>query len=427
MFRYDRRLKDNAEVKTLVEEVWKNAGTSPIREKIAKTRSAIVEWSKTQLCNSREFIGQKKQELEIALINPVGDQDRIKKINEELNKAYQAEEEYWRQRSRLLWLKLGDQNTGYFHAVSKNRRRANSFSVLENSDGEMVYKEEDISKVIVDYYHSLFTSVVGNRAETVTAALRPRVDAEENSKLIKCPSSQEIKDAVFSIHADKAPGPDGFSASFFHTNWEIIGPDIVREVQGFFEIGSIPPHINETNIRLIPKIHSPQAVADYRRIALCNVYYKIISKLLTRRLQPILSSIISENQSAFVLGRAISDNVLITHEVLHFLKTSNAKKRCSMAVKTDMSKAYDRLEWEFIELVLTRLGFDSKWIRLIMQCISTVTYSFLINGSPRGRVKPSRGIRQGDPLSPYIFILCSEVLSGLCNRASEEGSCWTRI
>ena len=422
MFRYDRRLKDNIEVKVLVEEIWKNAGSVSIREKIALTRTAIVEWSKTQYRNSRVFIEQKKQDLELAMINPAGDQELIKKINDELNKAYQEEEEYWRQRSRLLWLKLGDRNTGYFHAVAKNRRRANNLSVLEKSNGEMVYKEEDITKVIVEYYHTLFTSVVGERRDTVTHALQRMVTEDDNNKLTSRPSAQEIRDAVFSIHADKVPGPDGFSASFFHSNWEIIGQDIVREVQDFFDTGIIPPRINETNIRMIPKIQSPQAVADYRPIALCNVYYKIISKLLTRRLQPLLSTIISENQSAFVPGRAISDNVLITHEVLHFLKTSDAEKRCSMAVKTDMSKAYDRLEWEFIELVLTRLGFDDKWVSLIMQCISTVTYSFLINGSPRGRVKPSRGIRQGDPLSPYIFILCSEVLSGLYNRASEEGS-----
>lgn len=108
-----------------------------------------MEWSKTQYRNSRVFIEQKKQELELAMINPVGDQELIKKINDELSKAYQEEEEYWRQRSRLLWLKLGDRNTGYFHAVSKNRRRANNLSVLEKSNGEMVYKEEDITKVIV--------------------------------------------------------------------------------------------------------------------------------------------------------------------------------------------------------------------------------------------------------------------------------------
>lgn len=127
-----------------------------------------------------------------------------------------------------------------------------------------------------------------------------------------------------------------------------------------------------------------------------------------------------ENQSAFVQGRAITDNILISHEVLHFLKTSKASKRCSMAVKTDMSKAYDRLEWDFIEEVMIHLGFHSIWINWIMQCIKTVSYSFLVNGSAQGRVKPQRGIRQGEPVSPYIFILCSEVLSGLCRKAQEE-------
>ena len=135
----------------------------------------------------------------------------------------------------------------------------------------------------------------------------------------------------------------------------------------------------------------------------------------------MMDKLIAENQSAFVPGRAIGDNVLITHKVLHYLKTSKAEQRCSMAVKTDMSKAYDRLEWDFIALVLARLGFYRSFISWIIQCISSVTFSFLINGLPRGKVVPSRGIRQGDPLSPYIFIMFSEVLSGLCNRAQEEG------
>lgn len=225
-----------------------------------------------------------------------------------------------------------------------------------------------------------------------------------------------------SIHADKAPGPDGFSTSFFHANWESIGPAICTEIKAFFQTGILPTSINERYVRLIPKIHSPRRVNDYRPIALCSVLYKIISKILTKRLKPILTNLISENQSAFVPGRAIADNVMITHEVLHFLKSCGAKKYCSMMVKTDMSKAYDRLEWGFIRLVLEKFGFSQIWITWIMECITTVSYSYIVNESPRGKVRPSRGIRQGDPLSPYIFTLCSEILSGLCKKAQEEGS-----
>lgn len=162
-------------------------------------------------------------------------------------------------------------------------------------------------------------------------------------------------------------------------------------------------------------------MVDYRPIALCTVFYKIISKLLSRRLQPILQVIILENQSTFVPKRAITDNVLITHETLHYLKTSKVEKNCYMAVKTDMSKAYNRIEWGFIKTVMEVMGFHQKWINWIMQCITSVSYSFLLNGSAQGTMTPQRGIRQGDPLSPYLFILCSEVLSGLCAKAQNRG------
>lgn len=121
-------------------------------------------------------------------------------------------------------------------------------------------------------------------------------------------------------------------------------------------------------------------------------------------------------------GRSISDNVLITHKILHYLRQSGAKKHVSMAVKTDMSKAYDMIEWNFLRAVLTRFGFHATWISWLMKCVSSVSYSFLINGGPQGNVLPSRGLRQGDPLSPYLFILCTEVLSGLCQQAMRSGT-----
>lgn len=305
--------------------------------------------------------------------------------------------------------------------MTRGRRAINKFSIIEDETWHSFHKEAEISDVINKYYQSLFTSVAQDREEIVNQALSLVITPEVNARLISVPSPDKLRTSVFSIHSDKASGLDGFSTCFFQSNWETVGPTIIDEIQEFFSTGTIPNNINHTHVRLIPRVQSPKKVANYRPIALCNVYYNIVSKILTRRLPPILDDIISKNQSAFVPGRSITDNVLITHEVLHYLKTSGANKHCSMAVKTDMSKAYDRVEWDFVWLVFKRLGFDDKWTTFISQCISTVTYSFLINGTTQGYIKPSCGIHQGDPLSPYLFILCGKVLSGLFKNVQVNG------
>lgn len=286
--------------------------------------------------------------------------ETVASINKELLEAYKAEEAFGKQRSRMLWLTLGDKNTGYFHAVAKGRKARNRLTMLEDASGTPVYEEEQIAKEIARYFAEIFTTTGTDREmieDIISRGLSPSITPETNETLTALPSAMEVKKALFAIHPDKAPGPDGFSASFFQANWTAIGPAIVSEVRAFFSSGLMPASINMTQVRLIPKSGDALKVSDYRPIALCNVYYKIISKILSLRLRPVLGSIISENQSAFLPGRAIADNVLITHEILHYLKGSEAKKHCYLAVKTDMSKAYDRLEWSFIRLVFERLGF----------------------------------------------------------------------
>lgn len=157
-----------------------------------------------------------------------------------------------------MWLRLGYQNTGFFHAVSKNRRKANSFSVIEDEEGKTVYTEHEIGRVIAKYFNKLYTSKGSrNRDDIIAQALHPIITTEENEALIKPPSPQEIRESVFSIRADKAPGPDGFSASFFQSNWEAIGAEIIAEIQTCFETELLPQKINETHLRLIHKILSP--------------------------------------------------------------------------------------------------------------------------------------------------------------------------
>ena len=146
-----------------------------------------------------------------------------------------------------------------------------------------------------------------------------------------------------------------------------------------------------------------------------------MSKVLANRLKKILPVVISEAQSAFVPGRLISDNVLVAFETMHTIDQRRKGKEGLMAIKLDMSKAYDRVEWSYLEAIMRRMGFQDRWISLMMMCVSTVTYSVLINGEPRGTIIPTRGLRQGDPISPYLFLLCAEGLSAMIKRKERIG------
>ena len=158
--------------------------------------------------------------------------------------------------------------------------------------------------------------------------------------------------AVKQMGGLKAPGPDGLTAGFFHDHWSSIGHEVCSIVSNFFTTGKLEKEVNSTYIALIPKIANPLKVSDFRPISLCNVFYKIISKTLSNRLKCILPNIISTNQSAFIPGRLISDNVLVAYETLHTMHSRMWGKTGYMALKLDMSKAYDRVEWVFLQEVM---------------------------------------------------------------------------
>ena len=253
-------------------------------------------------------------------------------------------------------------------------------------------------------------------------AVEPRVTEEMNAILTEDLTVDEIMSAVQNMHPTKALGQNSMPALFYQKFRNIIGNDIIDLCFSVLNGHSQLSDINKTHLVLIPKLKEPCLISQFRPISLCNVVYKIIAKVLANRLNIILPRCISNTQSAFVPGRLITDNALVAFEMFHTLKRKKKRKWGFYALKLDMEKAYDRVEWPFLQAVMNRMGFHLKWINMIMRCITLVSCSIVINGCVSNSFQPERGFRQGGPLSPYLFLICTKGLSALLFKHQRQGT-----
>ncbi|KAL0010115.1 hypothetical protein SO802_005223 [Lithocarpus litseifolius] len=407
----------------MVEASWSSYSVghrdSDILKRVEICGRDLAWWNHNIFGNVRKELINKKAllvEAESAAIVS-GQNGRVRKLKEEINILLDREARMWSQRSRTLWLKNGDNNTRFFHCRATKRHRKNKIRGIMDENNTWRVKSEEINSVLVKFYSDLFSTSRPNHQWPQLEYIPSMITEDMNSALTNTFTAVEVNEALKQMAPLKAPGPDGMPPLFFQHFWRVVDVDVTTSVLSWLNSGTIPHPLNHTFITLIPKIKNPKRVNDYYPISLCNVLYKIFSKVLANRLKKILPRIISEHQSTFTKNRLITDNILVAYESLHFMNNMRTGKTGYMAVKIDMSKAYDRAEWVYLENVMRKMGFSEKWIGLIMVCIKTVTYSILVNGEPQGLIQPTRGIRQGDPLSPFLFLLCTKGLHGLIQQS----------
>jgi hypothetical protein len=249
----------------------------------------------------------------------------------------------------------------------------------------------------------------GDGVARIKHLISPIVSAEQAVLLENSVSAEEIKSIFFSMKANKSPGPDGYTAEFFKSSWEVVGEDVVVAIQSFFDSGMLLKEVNATILSLVPKRPNVSVMGDFRPIACCNVIYKCITKILSNRMLPLLDSMISRNQSAFIPGRNIAENVLLAQEMVRNYHRKDGQPRCTM--KIDLMKAYDSVNWNFLIHCLSCFGFPPKFVNWIKECITSPRFSISLNGTLIGYFKGAKGLRKGDPLSPYLFVIAMEVFS----------------
>nr|XP_027109299.1 uncharacterized protein LOC113729174 [Coffea arabica] len=349
----------------------------------------------------------------------------------ELGKA-RVWKQFWKQKARVRWLQEGDRNTRFFHSVVKNRRVRSIIHRIRNGQGEWVESDDGIGVEAIRYFEGLFTDQRPASSSELLQHIPTILTDEENDLLEQFPSAVEIRNAVFAMDGESAPGPDGYTGKFFTVAWSVVGADVVSAVCSFFCGAELPRAITATSIALIPKVGHPQDFSQFRPISLCNFVNKLISRILADRLARILPRIISPQQSGFVRGRLISDNFLLAQELLSNI--GRTSRNADVALKLDMSKAYDRVSWFFLTMVLRRFGFREQWIDRIWRLVSNVWFSVLINGASVGFFKSTRGLRQGDRypqiIGKYEAVSGQEInvqKSGFMVHAKLPSQCVARI
>lgn len=284
-------------------------------------------------------------------------------------------------------------------------------------NGVVVEDPSIVKQVVENYFRRVFAESWKSRPKLAGSFLSI-TDVDSKEVLEADFSEAEIWAAIQDCDGNKAPGPDGFNLYCIQKCWSIMKGEFMQLFQEFHRNGKLAKGVNSSFITLIPKKKNPIDLSEFRPISLVSSIYKVLAKVLSRRIRQVLPKLTGEVQTAFLSGRCILDGVLIANEVVDWWRKSKKK---GIILKLDFEKAYDSVNWEFLLSMMENFGFGDKWVGWIRSCITTSRISVLVNGSPTAEFSPQKGLRQGDPLSPFLFTIVAEGLNILLERAKEKG------
>lgn len=301
------------------------------------------------------------------------------KIRKDLEEVLYQEELLWYQRSREEWITSGDKNTNYYHAATRVRRATNKIHALRNDNGVLETDERHVKEQVLNFFKDIFKEEGGTHQVSPIPKGFPKVTDYIHLSMCREITKDEVKMALFDMSPYKAPGPDGFHAGFYQRAWNTIGDDVTYMVKDFSKSGALQDIMNDTLLSLIPKLKSPEKVSQLRPISLCNVHYKIVTKVIANRIKEFLDQVIGQEQSSFVPQRQIVDNIVTYQEALHSMRSKKGNVG-HMVLKIDLEKAYDKLSWNFLQETLQEVGLSQQWVKNIMACVTTSRLVIIWNG-----------------------------------------------
>lgn len=361
----------------LVQEVWnmqvQGNAMWRLQCKLKALSKRLSQWSRNIIGDINEHVSSWEakvhilEELDI-LHNSEHDRTKLNKGHTEYIKWLGMQESLLKKKTKLNWFQQGDYNNKYFHSVLRERRRKLGIHRIKNHGGRWIQGDDKIARVAIKHFEQLFNLSQTLMNPTLLDCILFIVTSQDNEMLTNLPNEIEMREVVFSMSRYSCAGTDEYNGKFFQACWSIIKTDIVDFVLEFFSGKKLTKFYMHTCLALIPKVDSPDSFTDNRPISLSNVTNKIISKVLSRRLNPLLPNLISDNQSGFIIGRLITENFMMAQEIVQGISKINVGG--NIILKLDMVKAYDRMSWPFITDVLKKFGFNGKWIQIIENLIS---------------------------------------------------------